>query len=265
MSEELKCPICGKPTVIYMGNARKDRLCKGHAQQAKAGEIIQCAKCKKWHNKDIKCDCEETKEQNINRNTQEIFNILKIEEQKEESSSQKDTYKNEEIKCLICGEPSNGMHFCKKCYYKYRNKVLILKINKCIESEILDDSYESINTCNDGHKVKSKSEVLIDNYLFERKIPHAYEQELPISATESIYPDFCLPGETEEDNIYIEHWGYDETNKKYTESKNYKIEIYKKIGVTVICTTEKDMKNVKGALDKKLKFYKKGKVNFIDE
>lgn len=31
MAEELKCPICGKPTRVYMGNARKDRLCAKHA------------------------------------------------------------------------------------------------------------------------------------------------------------------------------------------------------------------------------------------
>ena len=31
MSNELKCPICGEPTRVYMGNARKDKLCGKHA------------------------------------------------------------------------------------------------------------------------------------------------------------------------------------------------------------------------------------------
>ena len=40
MSEELKCPICGQPTRVYMGNARKDRLCAKHAHELKAGRIV---------------------------------------------------------------------------------------------------------------------------------------------------------------------------------------------------------------------------------
>ena len=39
MSEELKCPICGEPTRVYMGNARKDKLCAKHADELKAGKI----------------------------------------------------------------------------------------------------------------------------------------------------------------------------------------------------------------------------------
>ena len=42
MSEELKCPICGQPTRVYMGNARKDRLCAKHADELKAGTCIEC-------------------------------------------------------------------------------------------------------------------------------------------------------------------------------------------------------------------------------
>ena len=41
MSEKkLICPICGQPTRVYMGNARKDLLCGTHADALKAGEII---------------------------------------------------------------------------------------------------------------------------------------------------------------------------------------------------------------------------------
>ena len=39
MFEELKCPICGSPTRVYMGHARKDRLCGNHADMLKAGKI----------------------------------------------------------------------------------------------------------------------------------------------------------------------------------------------------------------------------------
>ena len=39
MEKELVCPICGAPTRVYMGNARKDRLCGKHADELKAGKI----------------------------------------------------------------------------------------------------------------------------------------------------------------------------------------------------------------------------------
>ena len=33
------CPICGQPTSSYMGHERKDRLCRKHANELKAGKI----------------------------------------------------------------------------------------------------------------------------------------------------------------------------------------------------------------------------------
>ena len=33
MAEVLKCPICDQPTRVYMGNARRDRLCAKHADE----------------------------------------------------------------------------------------------------------------------------------------------------------------------------------------------------------------------------------------
>jgi len=40
MAEKLVCPICGAPTRVYMGNARKDRLCGKHADELKAGKLV---------------------------------------------------------------------------------------------------------------------------------------------------------------------------------------------------------------------------------
>ena len=39
MVEEFVCPICGEPTSSYMGNYRKDRLCRKHANDLKNGLI----------------------------------------------------------------------------------------------------------------------------------------------------------------------------------------------------------------------------------
>ena len=56
-NEDLKCPICGKPTSVWYGNARKDRLCREHAQQFKDGLIEQCPNCGKWNEIGKICQC----------------------------------------------------------------------------------------------------------------------------------------------------------------------------------------------------------------
>lgn len=245
MSEELKCPICGQPTRVYMGNARKDRLCAKHADELKAGRLVVNAKglfvepktCKVL-NKDYK---EPVKEKEV------------VTEQKGVS------------KCIACGkETKPGFLFCPSCYKKFVDKKLLVEITKCREITILDDSYEGKFTCTDGHIVKSKSEMIIDNWLFDHNIPHAYEKKLPIDSDEKhdLHPDFCLPGYGDDtDDIYIEYWGYNEKNIEYTKSKNYKMKIYKELKITVICLEEKDIMDISASLSRKLKFYKKGQIN----
>ncbi|XZN99879.1 MAG: hypothetical protein ACM65L_15150 [Microcoleus sp.] len=44
----------------------------------------------------------------------------------------------------------------------------------------------------DGHFVRSKAEVLIDNWLYMAELVHAYERRLPIE--EEAYFDFYIPG-----------------------------------------------------------------------
>ena len=242
MGEELKCPICGKPTRVYMGNARKDRLCAKHADELKIGTI-------KMNDEGLFIDSESNKILNLDH-----------KEEKKEISEQKGI-----IKCIACGKETKPGHlFCPACYKKYVNKKLLVEITNCKEIIILDDSYEGKFTCTDGHIVKSKSEMIIDNWLFEHNIPHAYEKGLPIDADEKhdLHPDFCLPGyQDDKDNIFIEYWGYNEKNIEYTKSKNYKMKIYKEQKVTVICLEEKDMMDINTSLTRKLKYYKKGEIN----
>ncbi len=242
MNEELKCPICGQPTRVYMGNARKDRLCATHADELKAGLIVV-------NNEGLF----------VEKKTGRILNknYKKIDSQ---VSEQKGV-----VKCIACGkETKPGFLFCVSCYKKYVDKKLLVEITNCKEITILDHSYEGKFTCTDGHIVKSKSEMIIDNWLFDHNIPHAYEKRLPIDSDENhdLHPDFCLPGYKDDpDDIYIEYWGYNETNIEYTKSKNYKLKKYKELKVTVICLEEKDIMDIGASLDRKLKFYKKSQIN----
>ena len=238
-NENLICPICGKPTSVWYGNARKDKLCREHAQQLKEGLIEQCPDCGKWHETGKPCECKN-----------------KIAKHTENANSN-------ELTCIICGEPSNGKHFCYNCYKKYANKVLYLKVLKCKEFEKLEAEYESDFVCDGGHLVKSPYEKIIDNWLFKENIQHAYEVKIDIDKDKDITPDFYIPEYNGTKNIYIEFWGYDETNMKYQQRKQYKLQIYpelvKRDGITVIYLNRKEVEN--DTYKKKIKYAEQGKIN----
>jgi hypothetical protein len=97
----------------------------------------------------------------------------------------------------------------------------------------------------DGHMVRSRAEVIIDNALYDYKLAHAYERKLPIE--EDLYSDFFIPTE----NVYIEFWGM-EDDPKYAERKRAKIEIYKKYDFKLIELNDSDISNLDDHLPKKL-------------
>ncbi len=177
---------------------------------------------------------------------------------------------NNKSKCITCGKQTEGLLFCPACYHKFKDKELLFKITNCTNVELLDEDYEGRYTCKDGHIVKSKSERDIDNYLFEHGISHAYERELPYGASEKevLHPDFFLPNYLGEGlHVYIEHWGYNENNIQYTKTKKFKMPIYRKLGITLICTYEKtDMGKIDTVLDRKLNksFIEINNINYED-
>ena len=167
--------------------------------------------------------------------------------------------------CIACNKEKEYSDYflCSKCYKKYRSKELILSLIKGQEIKILESRYYSKYKCNDGHFVKSKAEREIDNFFDKWKIRHYYEPEIPLDTKpeNSIHPDFYLP----DLNVYIEYFGI-ENNEQYKESEKYKIKIYKKLKITLICLYEHtDAKDIEDALKRKLKHYKKGVINFIEE
>ena len=89
----------------------------------------------------------------------------------------------------------------------------------------------------DGHWVRSRAEVIIDDALYYYGIPHAYERKIPVE--ENIYSDFYLP----QQKVYIEFWGY-ENNPKYLKRKEVKQEIYKKYDLNLIELNDNHIKNL---------------------
>lgn len=173
---------------------------------------------------------------------------------------------NNKSKCITCGKQTDGLLFCSSCYHKYKNKELHVRITNCSNIELLDEDYESKITCKDGHIVKSKAEYMIDDYLYGHNIIHAYEKGLPYGATEKevLHPDFYLPNYLGDGkHVYIEYWGFNENNIQYTNTKKFKLEIYKKKHITLISVCEKDTYDIETSLDRKLNkdYISEGEIN----
>jgi hypothetical protein len=97
----------------------------------------------------------------------------------------------------------------------------------------------------DGHFVRSRAEMLIDNWLYTAEIVHAYERRLPIE--EEMYCDFYLPA----GKVYIEFWGM-EIDAKYCERKKEKIAIYEQYGFSLIELNDQDISNLDDVLPRLL-------------
>lgn len=123
-----------------------------------------------------------------------------------------------------------------------------------INKDNFREKFEAKHRTIDGHYVRSKAEMLIDNWLYQYGLVHAYERKLPID--EDVYCDFYIPsGNGRPQAVYIEFWGL-ENDPKYTERKNKKIEIYKREGLSLIELTDSDLQNIDDILAKKLRQFK---------
>lgn len=123
-----------------------------------------------------------------------------------------------------------------------------------INKDNFREKFEAKHRTIDGHYVRSKAEMLIDNWLYQYGLVHAYERKLPID--EDVYCDFYIPsGNGRPQAVYIEFWGL-ENEPKYTERKNKKIEIYKREGLSLIELTDADLQNIDDILAKKLRQFK---------
>ena len=63
--------------------------------------------------------------------------------------------------------------------------------------------FEAKHRTLDGHYVRSKGELIIDNWLYMNGVVHAYDRQLPIE--EDVLGDFYLPS----GKVYLQYWGSD--------------------------------------------------------
>ena len=81
-----------------------------------------------------------------------------------------------------------------------------------------------IHTTLAGHKVRSKSEVIISNLLYTNQIPYRYEAALPLKEF-TTYPDFTIMHPVTNKIFYWEHFGMMD-NAPYCDTACNKLKTY---------------------------------------
>jgi hypothetical protein len=146
------------------------------------------------------------------------------------------------------------------------NKTLVTSIHEAkgevtsvVEDQVKKTEYDNTDIRNnyqrpelrtqDGHYVRSKAELIIDNWLYVSKIVHAYEKKVQ-NIDEDILCDFYIPT----GKVYIEYWGMDD--EKYLAKKKWKVEAYSKNNINLIELTDKDVSNLDDTLAAKLRKFR---------
>lgn len=99
------------------------------------------------------------------------------------------------------------------------------------------EKFEAKHRAQDGHFVRSRAELIIDNWLYMAEISHAYERKIPIG--EEMYCDFYIPS----GKVYVEFWGM-ENDPQYALRKKTKIETYKKYDLNLIELRDADVQSI---------------------
>jgi hypothetical protein len=94
----------------------------------------------------------------------------------------------------------------------------------------------------DGRWVRSKSEKIVADWLYEHGIRYEYERRL----TNGVACDFYLP----DTDTYIEYWGRDD--ETYRRHRREKEQFYSKHGFKLVSLDESDLKHVDDILRSKL-------------
>ena len=100
--------------------------------------------------------------------------------------------------------------------------------------------------CYDGHVVRSKGELIIDNHLHRLGIKHEYERTIRVRGNPIKY-DWYLP----EQKIYIEYWGF--FGKEYEKRKEQKLNLYRKGKLKLISIENEMFSDIYSELEKELK------------
>ena len=110
--------------------------------------------------------------------------------------------------------------------YFAKDKLPVSAQQWCAESYETNSSHPEhlIHTTLAGHKVRSKSEVIIANLLYTNHIPYRYEAALPLKEF-TAYPDFTIMHPVTNKIFYWEHFGMMD-NAPYCDTACNKLKTY---------------------------------------
>lgn len=98
--------------------------------------------------------------------------------------------------------------------------------------------------CEDGHRVRSKGEKIIDDWLSRHRVFHAVEPIFP--NLHNLIPDFMVY-DADGKPVFIEYWGL-EADEAYNRRTELKYRIYSDHGLTVIGIKPADLQNIDEAM-----------------
>ena len=136
-------------------------------------------------------------------------------------------------------------------FYKVFRVSIIEKIieekTQKIDKKSIEDAYGiGAYTTDDNHHVRSRAEALVDNWLYNNGIAHAYEPKIVLPNKKTVYPDFFIPMQ----KIYIEVWGLND--KSYNNRKQYKRSLYKQYNMKLIEVYPKNLEDLNNYLREQL-------------
>ena len=286
MAEKLVCPICGAPTRVYMGNARKDRLCSKHADELKAGKLVldekgnyvltEKQKAKKEENKKtcIICGQETVREKycgDCNAKVKEHINTIDKNRKQHEISDYyynlknylyriegfEDMIKPNLTKMIALAEIQKNIYNNNSLYEKVFNDIEDIVEKKKITvlpKEIIENKNNNIAKVvrtKDGHFVDSDYEADVDDILYDLRQVDCYGKKVSVITERGVKCDWFLPIISNSKGIYIELWGV-EGNEKYDLNKEEKRKLYKKYNLPLIEIEKDELKGDKQGLSDRI-------------
>lgn len=211
MEEKRTCPICGN-------DAKGKEVCRKCYYEiiSKQEELDKNQKI--WELKDyfynLNASIYRVKENDFAKG--QIYKLFAI------AWLVRDLYKDTQLSDVV-------VEYAKKIIEKRKTKQ---EITITEEKERTDKDTVAIanpkNRAYDGHICKSKGEVEIDNWLYQRQICHAYGikvKEIPATQERTVVADWYIPLQGTQ-GIYIEYWGMDKQD--YQDNKEEKLKLYAK-------------------------------------
>jgi Development and cell death domain len=98
--------------------------------------------------------------------------------------------------------------------------------------------------CDDGHRVRSQGEKIIDDWLHKHRVQHGYEPIVPVPG--HLIPDFVVYSRKGEP-VYIEYWGLVD-DPVYQQRRLHKSQLYAKLMLPLIELYPRDLQIIDTAL-----------------